>query len=108
MYNSGIDLLFPPRAVLALRDLRGEAWADLIDEVVRSDPADPQRLAFVLLMVRLGGCVGCQPDSFRALQGCTKCAQETIREFQDSDRELLKLFYNAKKDVFDFLRNNTD
>lgn len=108
MYNSDTDLLFPTRAIPALRELRGGVWADLIDEVVRSDPADPQRLAFILMMVRLGGCDDCQPDSFRALQGCTKCAQQTLREFQDSDRELLKLFYDAKQDVFDFIRKNTD
>jgi hypothetical protein len=108
MYNSGTDLLFPSRAIPALRNLRSKAWSDLIDEVISSDPSDAQRLAFVLLMVRLAGCGGCRPDSFRALGGCVKCAQDTVQEFADSDQELLKLFYAAKKDVFDYLRNNTD
>jgi hypothetical protein len=108
MYNSGTDLLFPTRAIPALRDLRGQVWADLIEEVARTDLSDPQRLAFILLMVRLAGCVDCRPDSFRALQGCAKCACETVREFQGSDRQLLKLFYDAKQDVFDFISKETN
>lgn len=103
MYNSGVDLLFPARAIPALRDLRGDAWAGLIDEVVCADPADPHRLALVLLIVRLAGCTGCQPDSYRALDGCTCCGRAAIQEFQGSDRELLNLFNKAKQDVFDFL-----
>jgi hypothetical protein len=108
MYNSGTYLLFPTRAIPALRDLRGQVWADLIEEVARTDPSDPQRLAFVLLMVRLAGCVDCRPDSFRALQGCANCARQTVREFQGSDQQLLILFYDAKQDVFDFIRKETN
>ncbi|HZD56656.1 MAG TPA: hypothetical protein VE136_08040 [Anaerolineales bacterium] len=103
MYNSVTDLLFPARSIPALRDLRGDAWARLIDQVLRADPADPQRIALVLLMVRLAGCTGCQPDSYRAMDGCARCGREVIKEFRGSDRELLNLYNTAKQDVFDFL-----
>jgi hypothetical protein len=99
MYNIDTDLLFPPRVIPTLRSLRGPAWKELIDRVVEQEPTDIDRLAFVLLMIRLGGCISCHADSFRALRGCTHCAHQTIRRFRGSDQELLALFAEAQAEV---------
>jgi hypothetical protein len=63
-----------------------------------------ERLAFVLLMVRLGGCTTCQADSFRAMRGCTQCASQTIRRYRGSDDDLLKGFQDAKAEVGRYLQ----
>jgi hypothetical protein len=103
MYNIDTDLLFPPRVIPALRSLRGPAWRELIDRVMEQEPAGLDRLAFVLLMIRLGGCISCHADSFRALRGCTHCAYQTIRRYRGSDQELLELFAEAKAEVSRYL-----
>ena len=99
MYNRDTDLLFPPRVIPTLRDLRGEAWRELVERVIYLEPTHLDRLAFVLLMIRLGGCTSCQSDSFRALRGCTQCAYQTIRRFRGSDDDLITLFNESRKDV---------
>lgn len=103
MYNSDTDLLFPPRVIPTLRDLRGKEWRDLIDRVLEQDPTALDRLAFVLFMVRLGGCTSCQADSFRAMQGCTMCVNQTVRRYRGSDHELIKLYKDAQTEVARFL-----
>jgi hypothetical protein len=97
--NNDTDLLFPPRVIAALRNIRGRPWQELVESVVELEPLDTSRLAFVLMMVRLGGCTTCQADSFRAMRGCTQCSQQTIRRFRGSDQELIKHFYDARKDI---------
>ncbi len=99
MYNSDTELLFPLRVIPELRAMRGEVWRDLVDQVTRTD-ADPlDQLAFVLVMVRLGGCVPCNADSFRAMRGCTQCARQTIRRFKGSDQDLVNQFQAAKREI---------
>jgi hypothetical protein len=98
MYNSDTDLLFPLRVINSLSELRGESWADLIDRVENSNEPMPQA-AFVLMMVRLGGCVGCNADSFRAMRGCTQCARQSVKRFRGSDFDLTSLYEDALKDV---------
>jgi hypothetical protein len=97
------DLLFPPRAITALRNLRGAAWQELVDRVQSDDPLKPDRLAFVYMMVKLGGCTNCQADSFRAMRGCTQCASQTIKRFKGSDQELITIFDMSKNEVERFL-----
>jgi hypothetical protein len=103
MYNSDTDLLFPPRVIPTLRDLRGEVWRNLIDCIVELEPTEIDRMAFVLLMIRLGGCASCHADSFRALRGCTQCAYQTVRRFRGSDDELVKMFNTARLDIERYL-----
>jgi radical SAM superfamily enzyme len=50
-------------------------------------------------MVRLGGCVSCNADSFRAMRGCTQCARQTVRRFRGTDQDLVEQFNEAKADV---------
>ena len=99
MYNVDTDLLFPPRVIPVLRTLRGPAWEELVDRVLEQEPTGLDRLAFVLMMIRLGSCISCHADSFRALRGCTQCAYQTIRRFRGSDQELLEMFADAKAEV---------
>jgi hypothetical protein len=82
-----------------LRELRGEKWRALVDQVCKAPDASLDHLAFTLLLVRLSGCLTCHTYSYRALRGCTLCATHTIRRFRGEDEELIELFQNAKADV---------
>ncbi len=101
MYNSETDLLFPTRVIPSLRLLRGKPWRDLVDQVLAAEQSAPSldRIAFILMMVRLVGCASCQADSYRALQGCSICASQTIRRYRGNDEDLAILFANAKKEI---------
>jgi hypothetical protein len=103
MYNSDTDLLFPPRVISFLRNLRGKPWQSLVDRILYLEPTHQERLAFVLMMCKLGGCTSCQADSFRALRGCSQCAYQTIRRFRGTDQDLLDLFNQSCKEVQKYL-----
>lgn len=104
MQNGGIDLLFPSRAIEPLRKLRGDQWESLVNSLVELSPTSPERIAFVLFMVRIGGCTTCQSDSFRAMRGCVLCSSTTIKRYKGSDQSLLNLYEEAKKDIDTFLK----
>jgi hypothetical protein len=99
MYNSDTELLFPLRVVPALADMRGEEWRDFITRIqdANADPVD--QAGFVLMMVKLDGCIGCNADSFRAMKGCTQCARQNIRRFRGTDLELIETIQQARKEV---------
>lgn len=99
MYNTDTELLFPSRVIPSLRSLRGEVWRILVDRVNALEQSTPEHLAFVLMMVRLDGCVSCNADSFRAMRGCTQCARQTVRRFRGSDQDLIAQYEEARKDV---------
>jgi hypothetical protein len=103
MPNENFDLLFPSRAIETLVKLRGENWDRLIREVVEKDPTDPDKIAFVLFMVRLGGCTTCQSDSFRAMRGCIICSTTSIKRYKGSDQNLINLYNEAKIDVNNYM-----
>lgn len=103
MQNGGIDLLFPSRAIEPLCKLRGEQWERLIVKLIDQEPASPERIAFVLFMVRLGGCTTCQSDSFRAMRGCILCSSTTIKRFKGCDQGLIDLYDDARQDVNKYL-----
>ncbi len=99
MYNSDTELLFPSRVIGELRNLRGSEWRELVDRVNALPPNHIDHLAFILMMIHLGGCISCNADSFRAMRGCTHCARQTIRRFRGSDRELIDEFNQARKEI---------
>jgi hypothetical protein len=99
MYNTDTELLFPSRIIKELRDQRGKVWQDLVDNVNEQEETALDRLAFVLMMARLDGCTTCNADSFRAMRGCTQCALQNIRRFRGGDRELVKMFKQARNDL---------
>lgn len=108
MYNTDTELLFPSRIIKELRDHRGKVWQDLVDSVDGKEETELDRLAFVLMMARLDGCITCNADSFRAMRGCTQCALQNIRRFRGGDKELVKLFKQARKDLEPIYHHNSD
>jgi hypothetical protein len=99
MNNVDTEVLFPLRVIPSLKELRGSEWAELVDRVQQADGQFAEKLAFVLMMVRLGGCVTCSADSFRAMRGCTQCARQTVRRYRGNDLELLEQFEHSIKEV---------
>jgi hypothetical protein len=103
MYNSDTELLFPTRVIASLCEFRSDAWRILVERVSALDTPPIEQEAFVLMMVRLGGCVGCNADSFRAMRGCTVCGRQTIRRFKGSDQELIDLFNQSCHEMESYL-----
>jgi radical SAM superfamily enzyme len=73
-----------------------------VDQVVDEKSSDVEKIGFSMMMVKLGGCITCSADSFRAMRGCTHCATQTIRRFRGSDEELKTLFKENVKEVKNF------
>lgn len=108
MQGNNIDLIFPPRAIEYLCNIRSERWDNLVNNLLELKPTDPARIAFVLMMVRIGGCTSCQSDSFRAMRGCILCSITTIKRFKGNDQNLIDQYDAAKKDVNRYLKGRTD
>lgn len=106
MYNQDTEILFPPRVIETLSTLHGAEWQRLVDRVQSAGAASPERFAFVLMMVRMCGCVGCNGDSFRAMRGCTQCARQTVRRFRGSDQELVEQYRQILHEVENYLQKN--
>jgi hypothetical protein len=97
-------LLFPRNVIPTLRRLRGPEWQRLVERVANLPECHEETLAFMLMMIRLNGCLGCETDSYRAMRGCAACAQQTLRRYKGSDNELLEMFDRALADVQIFAR----
>jgi hypothetical protein len=98
MYTKN-ELMFPHYVIPSLRNLRGEDWRDLVGRVLAYPECHEMSLAFVLMMIRLNGCLSCETDSYRAMRGCAACAIQTLRRFKGTDRELSRAFHQALDDV---------
>lgn len=107
MYNPDTELLFPLRVIPLLKSLRGEEWAALVDKLHSGDCTRTEKYAFVLMMVRMGGCVNCNSDSFRAMRGCTICSKQSVKRFRGNDQELVELYRQIQKEVEQFLKKQT-
>jgi hypothetical protein len=105
MYTKN-ELMFPHHVIPMLRNLRGPEWRSLVDRVLAVPENDEQSLAFVLMMVRLNGCMACETDSYRAMRGCDACAIQTLRRYKGPDRELLRAYQQALEDVHRHLVKN--
>jgi hypothetical protein len=104
MYNPDTEILFPLRILQQLKGLRGDEWSELVDRVDASAASKAEKAAFVLMMVRMGGCVSCNSDSFRAMRGCTVCARQTVRRFKGGDHDLVEQHRQLQKEVEQFLK----
>lgn len=100
------ELLFPHCAIPSLRGTRGAKWDELIERVMRLPEDHEETLAFMLTMIRINGCMGCETDSYRAMRGCAACSQQTLRRYKGSDEDLFDLFEQALKDVQAYLQQN--
>lgn len=102
MYTKN-ELMFPHYAIPRLRDARGDRWAALIDHISDLPETHEEVLAFMLLMIRLNGCLPCETDSYRAMRGCTMCSLQSLRRFKESDEQLLTMYQEALVDVRDHM-----
>lgn len=102
MYTAN-ELLFPRHVIPSLRNLRGESWANLVDRVTSREEDHEDNMAFMLMMIRLNGCVVCETDSYRAMRGCLGCAVQVIRRYKGTDAELLAGFEQALNDVREYM-----
>jgi uncharacterized protein YoaH (UPF0181 family) len=98
MYSDN-DILFPHYAIASLKRLGGEAWQKLVERIVELPENHEETIAFMKMMVDLNGCLSCETDSYRAMRGCTACAQQTLRRHKDGDEALLKRFEDALEEV---------
>ncbi len=97
------ELLFPPRLITSLRNLRGPDWAALVERVALLPESDPGSLAFTLMMVRLDDCVKCHEGSFKYMRGCQLCATQTVMQFKGTDEDLIQMYAKARQDVDAYL-----
>ena len=107
MYQSDTEMLFPTRVIPSLKQLRGPAWKSLVETAAVANDGDETTLAFGLMMIRLNGCMTCHSDSYRAMRGCTVCAQQSVTRYKDADDGLVKLFQKASREVHLYLQDGT-
>jgi len=93
------EILFPTRCIPILKDLRGDEWRDLVQRVISSPEEHEDTLGFSLMMIRLGSCLTCDLDSYRASLGCATCSKRTVAGFKGADKSLIKKFNEARKEV---------
>ena len=99
------EIMFPPHLIPTLRKACGPEWERLVDKVSPLEETHPESLAFSLTMIRLNGCLECETDSFRAMRGCDTCALQTVRRCRNKERDLLKSYKVALKDVEAYLES---
>lgn len=99
MYNEDTELIFPIRVAPALRDLHGADWRKLADKAAKAAPDSKEAISFVLAMARVNSCQTCNADSFRAMKGCTLCAQDAVRRYRGGEKSLVKMVEKAAKDL---------
>lgn len=95
------------RVAPQLRELRGEAWQNLVEQALGAPEGSIEQLAFSLLLVRLNGCLTCYADCYRAMKGCTECAVTTVRRFRGDDTDLLEMYDEAVVEVEQYLKDKT-
>jgi hypothetical protein len=93
------EILFPPRCIQQLQDLRGPKWQRLVEHLLTLPHNHEEVLAFGLMMIKLGSCLTCDLDSYRASLGCCTCARRTISGFKGDDTSLLELYEKALDEV---------
>ena len=97
------EIMFPPHIIADLVDSRGAAWRALVQRVATLDEQHEEVLAFMLMMIRLNGCMECETDSYRAMKGCLACALQTLRRYKGSDDDLLAAYDHAREEVRQYL-----
>jgi hypothetical protein len=100
------EILFPSRCVPQLQNLRGPEWAEMVGHIAQLPDGHEDVLGFSLTMIRLGSCLTCDLDSYRASLGCCTCARRSVAGFKGSDRELIQLFEEAREEVRVYLTSH--
>jgi hypothetical protein len=97
------EIMFPRKAIPAVRNMRGPEWRALVERILQLPETHEETLAFMLMMIRLNGCLECETDSYRAMRGCDLCAIQTLRRYKGPDSELIKQFHHALATVREHL-----
>lgn len=97
------ELLFPHECVSDLMDIRDGKWQKLVARVASLPDTHEDSLAFSLMMIRLCGCLRCNPGSYKASLGCSDCARRMIGMLKQSDVKLIERFRRAKEDLQRYL-----
>lgn len=97
------EILFPHWAVPQLTELRDGKWQDLAEYVASLPETHEDSLAFGLMMIRLCGCLNCNPGGYKASLGCVACSRRTVSMAKKSDAGLVQGFKQAQKEVHKFL-----
>ncbi len=97
------ELIYPQSVTKWLVELRGQKWKELVQYIRELPETHPDALAFQLMMVRLCGCLTCQPGGYKLSLGCKTCASRTVSSFSGSDSALLRRYRQAQQDVQEFL-----
>lgn len=98
MYTKN-ELMFPHYAIAQIREARGAVWRDLVDRIATLPESHEDVLGFMLVMIRINGCMPCETDSYRAMRGCVMCSMQTLRRFKGSDDDLVRMFRQAVEDI---------
>jgi hypothetical protein len=101
------ELFFPHQAIATLRDQRGPAWQALIDRILSLPDTHEETLAFMLMMIRMNGCMSCETDSYRAMRGCPMCAIQSLRRYKGDDNELLTQYQQCLCEIQRYAEANT-
>lgn len=101
------EILFPPKLIGSLKDLRGPEWAALVSRISRLPETHPDALAFCLMMIELDGCLNCYAGSYKFMRGCAACARQTIAQYKGSDADLLRLFQRAQSEMHAYLEGRS-
>ena len=101
MYTNN-EILFPHHVIPSLRKLRGPQWRTLVERIINLPETHEETLAFMMMMIRLDGCMACETDSYRAMRGCAACALQTLRRYKGEDDELITQFSAALEEVQKF------
>ena len=97
------QIMFPAEIIPELRDSRGAEWDALIERLRTLPQTHEEVLAFMLMMIRLNGCMECETDSYRAMRGCDLCALQTLRRYKGTDEQLFECLGDARRDVEDYM-----
>ena len=100
------EILFPSSLIPKLGQLRERKWQQLVQRVAELPEVHPERLAFILMMIRLDGCLKCYNGSFKFMRGCELCARQTVMQFKESDAHLLRMYRRSLNDVRKHLQKN--
>ncbi len=100
------EILFPSSLIPKLQNLREKKWQRLVKRVAQLPEIHPDRLAFILMMIRLDGCLKCYNGSFKFMRGCELCARQTVLQFKESDDHLLRMYRRARRDVLNHLKEH--
>lgn len=100
------EILFPPRCIEQMSDLRGPKWQSLVRRVLALPHNHEEVLAFGLLLIDLGSCLTCDLDSYRASLGCCTCARRSVSGFKKDDDALLAEYGAMLEKVHTFVEDD--